>query len=453
MKKHFIFAALLLLSCADPNQAQEPRWELFARGLYGVIRVDPTNSNVIYISPGSPGMWKTIDGGKTWNLYKNGWQLGRTTAILIDPINPNVILVGGGPFAGIQKSMDGGQNWSRADSGLVPDHHGYDVWSLALDNQRRIFYLTDQGIFTGVARSMNGTSWQLADPNYPFPALDLAVDERTGVLYASAGNGVWKSLDSGSSWLQISNGLNISPRLTWHVVKLKQSHTLYAATHAGIYKSVNGGENWFSVNDAITSKLSFRNGLVVSEMDTNTIYAGAEVTLDPTRPGGIYRGRTGGNSWVLYKFGLPDSAINFYVTSIFLDNKANVLYASMTVAFGGNRSEINIYRLLNAVTTSVTGHRHSTYPTQFAISSYPNPLNNHTTFIYSVHQKGQIQLRIFDILGKEVMTLLDEQRDPGEYRIFWGGTDAEGRRLPSGIYLARLQVGTEIKTTKLLLLQ
>ncbi len=62
-------------------------------------------------------------------------------------------------------------------------------------------------------------------------------------------------------------------------------------------------------------------------------------------------------------------------------------------------------------------------------------------------------MRIFDLLGKEVMTLLNEQRGPGEYHILWGGTNAEGKRLPSGIYLVRLQLETEIKTTKLLLLQ
>jgi photosystem II stability/assembly factor-like uncharacterized protein len=454
MKKHFILAALFFLSCAKSNQAQEPRWELLARGLYGVIAVDPTNSNVIYVASrnsGQTGMWKSTDGGRSWTLYKNGWGIGSPTDILIDPNNPQVILACGGPFVGVQKSVDGGQNWFRADSGLVPDHHGYDVWSLALDNQRRIFYLGDQGIFTGVARSMNGTRWQLADANYPFPALDLAVDERTGVLYAGSGNGVWKSLNLGSSWIQISNGLNVSTIL--HVIKLKQSNTLYAATFRGIYKSTNGGENWFSVNDAITSKLNFRHGLVVSDVDTNTIYAAAEVTLDPALPGGIYRSQTGGKSWVLYKLGLSDSITNFYVTNIFLDNKANALYASMTVVLGGNRSEINIYRLRNAATTSIADRRYSTYPTSIALYSYPNPSNTPMRLIYSIHQRGRVQLRIFDILGKEVITLLDEARDLGEYRILWGGVNAEGKRLPSGIYLARLQLGKEFKTIKLLLTQ
>ncbi len=449
MKKHFIFAVLFLLACTKPNKAQEPRWELFARGLYGAIAVDPTNSDVIYISPGEPGMWKTTDRGQSWNLYRNGWGLGQTLDILIDPINPAEIWASGSPFVGILKSNDGGQNWFRADTGLVPDHHGYMVGSLAQDNPRRIFYAAHQGISGGVLRSPDGVRWQNLTPLNTFDTMKIIVEESTGVLYIAGVNGVWKSLDGGNNWIQIGKDFG-----AWHVVKVKDSNTIYAATGgAGIYKSFNGGGNWFSVNDSVISKLSFRGGLVVAEVDTNTIYAGAEVTLDPARPEGVYRSQNGGNSWMLYKFGLPDSVSNFYVISIFLDNKVNALYASMTVAFGGNRSETNIYRLVNAVTTSVTEHPYSVYPRQIAIYSYPNPLNNQTTFICSVHKKGQFQLRIFDILRKEVMTLLDEQRGPGDYRVHWNGTNIKGERLPSGIYLAKLQLSNEVKTTKLLLLQ
>ncbi|MGH7452368.1 MAG: WD40/YVTN/BNR-like repeat-containing protein, partial [bacterium] len=116
MKKYFIMATILI-SGANTNHAQEPRWERFARDLYGAIAVDPTNSDVIYISPGEPGMWKTTDRGQSWNLYRNGWRLGQTLDILIDPKNPEMVWVSGSPFVGILKSSDGGQNWFRADTG------------------------------------------------------------------------------------------------------------------------------------------------------------------------------------------------------------------------------------------------------------------------------------------------------------------------------------------------
>ncbi|MCI0694625.1 T9SS type A sorting domain-containing protein [candidate division KSB1 bacterium] len=457
MREYSFVAVVLLFSCANPNQAQEPRWELFARGLYGAIAVDPTNSDIVYISfapRGVPlgGMWKTTDGGQNWKQYKEGWLAGTARDILIDPTNPNVVLVGGESLAaGIIKSVDGGQTWFRADTGLVPDHHGYMVWSLALDNQRRIFYAGHQGIFGGVFHSSDGVHWQNLTPSYPFDPLDLTVDKGTGVLYAASFSGVWKSMNSGSTWVHISNGLRIGT--IWHVVKLKQSNTLYAATARGIYKTLDGGNNWFSVNDSVTSKLSFWGGLIVAEKDTNTIYAGAEATLNPAQPGGIYLSRNSGDSWALYNFGLPDTVLDLHVTNLFFDNRTNILYASVGSILRNGRSEVHVYRLRNAVTTAVREPRYAPYSAQLTLYSYPNPVNKQTTFIFSVYKKGRVQLRLFNILGKEVMTLLDEQRGPGEYRIPWGGINAAGKRLSSGIYLAKLQLGNEVKTIKLLLTQ
>ncbi|MCI0694623.1 T9SS type A sorting domain-containing protein [candidate division KSB1 bacterium] len=461
MKRHFIFAVLFLLACTKPNKAQEPRWELFARNLAGVIAVDPANSDVIYISPGEPGMWKTTDRGQSWNLYRNGWGLGQTLDILIDPINPAEIWASGSPFVGILKSSNGGQNWFRADTGLVPDHHGYLVWSLALDNQRRIFYAAHDGIFGGVLRSIDGVHWQLTNPNLPFCPLKLIVDEFTDVLYAGTGNGVWKSSDAGKTWTRISNGLPFqspTPPVTypsiWHIAKVKNSRTLYCAvSNRGIYKAFDSGENWFSVNDSITAKLSFRGGLVVAEKDTNTIYAGAIATLEPTQPGGIYLSQNGGNSWKLYNFGLPDSALDIHVFNMFLDNRTNVLYASIGLLYGESRGETNLYRLRDAAITTVHEPRHRRYPAQPGISSYPNPFNNQTIFLYAVHRTGQVILHLFDVLGKEVATLLDEEHGPGEYSLSWNGANAEGKRLPSGIYIARLQLEGEVTTIKVLLLQ
>ncbi len=92
--------------------AQQPQWELFFPNLSGPIAVDPTDSDIIYIAPAisaNNGMWKTTDGSQTWNFYDEGWGMGTPRDILINPDNPQEILVGGGPFVGVVKSTDGGQ--------------------------------------------------------------------------------------------------------------------------------------------------------------------------------------------------------------------------------------------------------------------------------------------------------------------------------------------------------
>jgi len=105
------------------------------------------------------------------------------------------------------------------------------------------------------------------------------------------------------------------------------------------------------------------------------------------------------------------------------------------------------------VITKVAERPHSVYQAQFALKSYPNPFNSQTTLVYSVPLSGRVTVRIFNILGKEVVRLLDEQMSPGEFRISWGGSNEEGRQVPSGIYLARMQLGREVTTIKLLILK
>ena len=134
MQNKIVFMFLFFLSCANVALAQEPQWELFYPDLSGPIAVDPTDSDIIYIASGKAfeeGMWKTTDGGQTWNLYSEGWGMGTPRDTLIHPDNPQEILVSGGPFVGIHKSVDGGQTWIRADNGFTVDHHGFAIRDLA----------------------------------------------------------------------------------------------------------------------------------------------------------------------------------------------------------------------------------------------------------------------------------------------------------------------------------
>ena len=73
--------------------------------------------------------------------------------------------------------------------------------------------------------------------------------------------------------------------------------------------------------------------------------------------------------------------------------------------------------------------------------------------VCSVPLSGQAIVRIFNVLGKEVVRLLDEQMSPGVYRISWDGENQEGRIVPSGIYLARMLLSREAATIKLFVLK
>jgi hypothetical protein len=82
------------------------------------------------------------------------------------------------------------------------------------------------------------------------------------------------------------------------------------------------------------------------------------------------------------------------------------------------------------------------------LQNHPNPFQSITTINYSIPIKGEVSLRIYDIMGRSVETLVSEEKDPGVYQVEWDGKDHT-----SGVYFYRLQSGKSVTTKKLTLLQ
>jgi len=85
--------------------------------------------------------------------------------------------------------------------------------------------------------------------------------------------------------------------------------------------------------------------------------------------------------------------------------------------------------------------------------NFPNPFNPTTTIQYSLPEAGSVKLLIFDIQGREVMTLLDEIKSPGNYEVQWNGMRAAGNHVSTGVYFCRLHAGNSSKTIKMVYLQ
>jgi len=71
----------------------------------------------------------------------------------------------------------------------------------------------------------------------------------------------------------------------------------------------------------------------------------------------------------------------------------------------------------------------------------PNPFNPRTTIAFDLPTGEQVSLRIYNVRGELVSTLIDEFRPPGSYRLDWDGRDGNGRSVASGVYLVRIQAG------------
>ncbi|MGB5849248.1 MAG: alpha-amylase family glycosyl hydrolase, partial [Ignavibacteriaceae bacterium] len=85
--------------------------------------------------------------------------------------------------------------------------------------------------------------------------------------------------------------------------------------------------------------------------------------------------------------------------------------------------------------------------------NYPNPFNPSTTIRYSVVEPGNVSIKIYDVLGREIKTLVNEVKTAGAYSSTWNGDNNFGNKVSSGIYLYRMEAGLFVETRKMILLK
>ena len=230
------------------------------------------------------GVWKTTDGGSSWENISDGYFGGSVGAIEVAPSDPNIIYVGGGEVTvrgnvshgyGMWKSYDGGQTWAQSglpDSRRIPRIrvHPTDpdiVYAAVLGhlhgpNQERGVYRSRDG----------GTTWErILFASEEAGAVDLVIDPNNPrVLYASMwkinrtpyglesggeGSGIWKSTDGGDTWTEISQnkGLPKGPLgISGIAVSPVDSNRVWAIVEApegGLFRSDDAGKNWKRIND------------------------------------------------------------------------------------------------------------------------------------------------------------------------------------------------------------
>ncbi len=85
--------------------------------------------------------------------------------------------------------------------------------------------------------------------------------------------------------------------------------------------------------------------------------------------------------------------------------------------------------------------------------TYPNPFNPTTTLRFDLPEAAEVYLVVYDLLGREVVWLVDSRREAGYHRAVWNGRDADGREVPTGLYIARLVTSEYTKSIKMVLLK
>ena len=132
------------------------------------------------------------------------------------------------------------------------------------------------------------------------------------------------------------------------------------------------------------------------------------------------------------------------VGQIYVDTKGDILFGT----FGG----ISVF---HDTTTNVKEHSfHNYQPSAYILfQNYPNPFNLITTITYQLTSQKKIDLSICNLMGKEVIKLINEQQTAGSHQVVWNGKDTNGEEVSSGIYLAVLKSDDLTKVTKLTLIR
>ena len=93
-------------------------------------------------------------------------------------------------------------------------------------------------------------------------------------------------------------------------------------------------------------------------------------------------------------------------------------------------------------------------PTEFALKqNYPNPFNPNTTINYDLPKDAFVNIVIYDILGREIKSLVNQKQPAGYHSQVWNSKDKQGREVGAGIYFYQIQSQGNIKTRKMVLLK
>ncbi len=109
---------------------------------------------------------------------------------------------------------------------------------------------------------------------------------------------------------------------------------------------------------------------------------------------------------------------------------------------------------ISTATSTAVEENIGSLPESFSLEqNYPNPFNPVTSIRFSLRNTGKVKLSIYNMLGEEVNTLVDGHKTAGVYKVEWDGTNSAGQKMASGIYFYKLQMGSNVKTKKMVFLK
>lgn len=349
-------------------------------------------------------VYKTTNAGNSWALQSVGSIPGIFGLCFADQNT--------GWFVGdkglVRKTTDGGLNWVQQ----TMDSTQYS---------ERVYFLNSatgwiSGNFT-YKTTNGGINW-IKITSAPSPTFGISfINESTGFL-TSYSSRIHRTTDAGVTWNQVYAGdfntfiydISFSNNSTGWAVGESQSD--------GVLKTTDGGLNWGKVLQVSGIKsLYFK--------DANTGWIGNVVTIDKTTNGGL--------SWSQQ----PLPAYVYSIRRIVSTNDSSLFAVGTGYIFKTTNGGVGI------------GSIGTETPLQFKLyQNYPNPFNPVTNIYFEKNITSGAKILIYDVVGRKVLTLVDENLPPGKFNRKF-----DGAGFPSGVYFYKLIVNGQSETKKMLMIK
>ncbi len=434
------FVSLTAVSYAQPNWTVQSN-PLGDSALGKIQFVSPTEG---WISQSYGHLLHTTNAGSTWTAvtpFPND-----TVACMTDPaismwwVNQthgwkiNWFGTGFGDAHGavVQKTTDGGATWQKKVLSSAAGDMGFQIQFVDENIGWATIYNPIDSTFTTMKSTDGGNSWNTS--GIGTGGIFYFVDANNG--WAIGNPVIYKTTNGGESWTPQDTVRSTGQLLAIQFTDL--NHGWVVGESNKILKTTDGGVNWTTITNTGISQAFNSKGLFFLNADTGWI--GSKMVFMPISGDiGINLSTTnGGSTWTTSSFTGTENS----------DNAWSIFFVDANTGwFTSDGGEIG--HTTNGSSTGVRDAAENQTPIDFSLQqNYPNPFNPTTVIGYQVAKAGIVRLNVYDVLGREVATLVNDVKPAGSYTATFNAAN-----VPSGVYFYRLQSASFTDTKRLVVIK